>query len=77
MKNEIPLKKDEKHENHLKDSILFEKNIICPTGEKWEVENEVLDETVYLLDNAANAKHLLKSINELESGKGNERELID
>ncbi len=38
---------------------------------------ESLNETAYLLQNARNAKRLLESIEELESGKGKERELIE
>lgn len=40
-------------------------------------ELEGLKETLYLLSNPANAKHLLDSIAELDAGKGVERELID
>ncbi len=36
-----------------------------------------LEETAYLLRSPNNAKRLLESIAELESGKGMERELID
>ena len=36
-----------------------------------------LDETAYLLRAPANARRLLESIAELESGKGLERELIE
>ncbi len=38
---------------------------------------ESLNETAYLLQNSRNAKRLLESIEELESGKGKERELIE
>lgn len=40
-------------------------------------ELEGLKETLYLLSNPANAKHLLDSIAELDAGKGIERELIE
>ncbi len=36
-----------------------------------------LNETAYLLQNPTNAKRLLDSIEELESGKGTEREIIE
>jgi antitoxin YefM len=36
-----------------------------------------LEETAYLLRNPANARRLLESIAELESGGGKERELIE
>ena len=36
-----------------------------------------LEETAYLLRNPANARRLLESIAELESGGGTERELIE
>lgn len=38
---------------------------------------ESLKETAYLLRSPANARRLLASIDELESGKGVERELIE
>jgi len=38
---------------------------------------ESLNETACLLQNSRNAKRLLESIEELESGKGKERELIE
>lgn len=38
-------------------------------------EYESLKETAYLLRSPANARRLLRSIDELESGKGEEREL--
>lgn len=38
---------------------------------------QALDETAYLLRAPANARRLLESIAELESGKGLERELIE
>ena len=38
---------------------------------------QALDETAYLLRAPANARRLLESIAELESGKGVERELIE
>jgi len=38
---------------------------------------EALNETAYLLRNPRNAKRLLESIEELESGKGIERELAE
>jgi prevent-host-death family protein len=35
----VPLEIDiENHENLLKDSILFEKDIISPSGEEWDAE---------------------------------------
>ena len=36
-----------------------------------------MEETAYLLRSPANARHLLESITELETGKGIERELIE
>ena len=36
-----------------------------------------LEETAYLLRNPANARHLLESIAELESGLGTEREMME
>ena len=36
-----------------------------------------LEETAYLLRSPRNAKRLLESISELDSGKGTEKELID
>ena len=36
-----------------------------------------IEETLYLLRSPANAKRLLKSIAELEAGKGEEHELIE
>ena len=38
---------------------------------------EALNETAYLLQSPRNAKRLLESIEELESGRGKERELIE
>ena len=38
---------------------------------------ESLKETAYLLQSPKNVKRLLESIEQLESGKGQERELID
>lgn len=38
---------------------------------------ESLKETAYLLRSPANARRLLASIDELESGKGTERELME
>lgn len=38
---------------------------------------EALEETVYLLRSPANARRLLESILELETGRGVERELLD
>jgi antitoxin YefM len=38
---------------------------------------QAMEETAYLLRSPANARHLLESIAELESGKGAERELIE
>ena len=38
---------------------------------------EALNETAYLLQNPRNAKRLLEAIEELESGKGKERKLIE
>ncbi len=38
---------------------------------------KALEETAYLLRSPKNAKRLLESILELESGKGTERELLD
>ncbi len=38
---------------------------------------KALEETAYLLRSPKNAKRLLESILELESGKGAERELLD
>ena len=37
---------------------------------------EALNETAYLLQSPKNAKRLLKSIEELDKGKGKERELL-
>ncbi len=36
-----------------------------------------LEETLYLLSSPANAKHLLKSITQLEAGKGLKKKLIE
>ena len=36
-----------------------------------------MEETAYLLRSPANARHLLESIAELETGKGTEQELIE
>ena len=38
---------------------------------------EALHETAYLLQSPENAKRLLESIADLESGKGTERELVE
>jgi len=38
---------------------------------------EALNETAYLLQSPRNAKRLLESIEELETGKGKERKLIE
>ena len=38
---------------------------------------ESLKETAYLLRNPVNARRLLESIDQLEAGKGEERELIE
>jgi len=38
---------------------------------------EALNETAYLLRSPRNAKRLLESIEELESGKGRKRDLIE
>lgn len=36
-----------------------------------------MEETAYLLRSPANARHLLESIAELESGKGEEKDLLE
>jgi len=38
---------------------------------------QAMEETTYLLRSPANARHLLESIAELETGKGNVRELLE
>ena len=38
---------------------------------------QAMEETTYLLRSPANARHLLESIAELESGKGTEHELME
>jgi len=38
---------------------------------------QAMEETTYLLRSPANARHLLESIAELESGKGTERALLE
>nr|WP_320012463.1 type II toxin-antitoxin system prevent-host-death family antitoxin [uncultured Desulfobulbus sp.] len=38
---------------------------------------EALEETAYLLRSPKNAKRLLESINQLENGKGHEKELLE
>ena len=38
---------------------------------------QAMEETTYLLRSPANARHLLESIAELETGKGVERDLIE
>ena len=38
---------------------------------------EALEETAYLLRSPKNARRLLEAINELESGKGKRRELVE
>ncbi len=38
---------------------------------------EALEETAYLLRSPKNARRLLESVAELETGKGTERELVD
>ena len=38
---------------------------------------EALKETAYLLKRPKNVKRLLESIEELDSGKGSERELVE
>ena len=38
---------------------------------------EALEETAYLLRSPKNARRLLESVAELESGKGTEKELLD
>lgn len=40
-------------------------------------ENNSWQETIYLLSNPANAKHLRKSIEKIQKGNITERELID
>lgn len=40
-------------------------------------EYEALNETAYLLRSPRNASRLLEAIEELESGKGQERELVE
>ena len=40
-------------------------------------EYEALEETAYLLKSPANARRLLESIQQLEQGKGSDRELIE
>jgi antitoxin YefM len=36
-----------------------------------------MEETAYLLRSPANARHLLESISELETGKGTEKDLLE
>lgn len=38
---------------------------------------QAMEETAYLLRSPANARHLLESIAELESGKGSEHDLLE
>lgn len=38
---------------------------------------QAMEETAYLLRSPANARHLLESISELETGKGTERDLLE
>ncbi len=38
---------------------------------------QAMEETAYLLRSPANARHLLESIAELETGKGTNRELLE
>lgn len=63
-------------------SLDVEPTIICSDeGDKAVLlsldEYNSLEETVYLLSNPANAKHLMKSISEVRSGKTFEKELIE
>lgn len=38
---------------------------------------QAMEETAYLLRSPANARHLLESISELETGKGTQRDLLE
>jgi len=47
--------------------------IVMISASEWES----IEETLYLLQSPANAKHLLDGIRELDAGRGIERELIE
>lgn len=49
------------------------RSVVVISEEEWRG----MEETLYLMSNPNNAKHLLDSIAELDAGKGVERELIE
>jgi antitoxin YefM len=48
-----------------------------PMGVMRLADRQAMDDTTYLLSDPANTEMLLRSIAELDAGKGVERELID
>lgn len=77
--NQIPFRQlsDADLDRHERGEIVATRENHEPMVILPQSEFEGLKETLYLLSNPANAKHLLDSIAELNAGKGIERELID
>ena len=82
--NAITINQAKQNLNSLIEQVLSDVNptIICSDKGRKAVlmsldEFNSWQETIYLLSNPANAKHLRKSIEQAKTGKTTERELVD